>query len=65
MFHLLSLPGWMMEIIAEDSYGLSKGQAKSSDLYQTPLCAPWQDRAFNYLTYETLHTPGNPKIATY
>lgn len=65
MFHLLSLPGWMMEIIAEDSYGLSKGQAKSSDLCQVPLCAPRQGRAFNYLPYEAVYTPGNPKIATY
>lgn len=51
MPHLLSLPGWMMEIIAGDSYGLSKGQAKPSDLYQALLCAPWQGRAFNYLPY--------------
>lgn len=65
MFYLLSLPGWMMEIIAEDSYGLSKGQVKSSGLYQALLCAPRQGRSFNYLPYETVYTPGNPKIATY
>jgi hypothetical protein len=33
MFHLLSLPGWMMEIIIEDSYGLSKGHQTYSKHY--------------------------------
>jgi len=62
MFYLLSLPGWMMEIISEDSYGLSKGHRTYS---KHCFVLPWPGRSFNYLPYETAYTPGNPKIETY
>lgn len=65
MFHLLSLLGWRMKIITEDSYGLSKRQVKESNLYQALLCATREGRFFNYLPCETMYTLGNPKMVTY
>lgn len=60
MFHLLSLLGCAMKIIAEDSYGLTKRLVKWSNLYQALLPAARESTCFNYLPRRTAHTLGWP-----
>lgn len=60
MFCLLSLLGWMMKIIAEDSYGLPKRHVRWSNLYQALLSATGGSRCFNYLPCRMAHALGRP-----
>lgn len=60
MFYLLSLLGWTMKIIAEDSYGLLKRHVKWSNLYQALVSATRERTCFNYLPSGTAHTLGWP-----